>query len=235
MPDSGFGEDLVTPPLLDVAAANLEGSTLRANNAETRMLLCFSPYVRRDETEATLPAQDVPLPLHVVARDANGNPVPVRRGPGRPRKVRVAPSADGATYDAEVRAACRRHVETDAVVRASELRNGSVDLAWAILRALAQETASISWEIEQRPSSRETERARSRRIEGLLAVARLRVEIQRAEAGDVTPHRFEVLRTMLLETILGVAHDTLPAERVAILAEQVRIAFLAVTGDPVTR
>lgn len=170
----------------------------------------------------TTSAAVIPLPIHAVARDGDGNPVRVGRGPGRPKRVRVAPVADEAAYNAALRAAREAHVEDDAVVRAAELRDGAIDLGWALLRSIARETASIRWEIEQRPSSREAERARSRRIDGLLVIARLRIELHRAEAGELTPRRLHALKRLLLETILAVATECLPEEQLRQLERRVR-------------
>lgn len=157
----------------------------------------------------------LPLPTH----DLPGHtPATTRRKPGRPRRIRVAPAADEMAYDHAVRAALDEHVETDAVVAASELRDRSSALLGALVLAVAREQASIAYEIMFKiRDRRDLERARSRRIDALHTLARLVLEQRKAEAESpfVTPAAALRVTDALLRELERVAAETLGPEAAA--------------------
>lgn len=163
-----------------------------------------------DEASPSTTTNVVTLPLHALPAAR------ARRSPGRPRKIRRAPDADEDVYRSTVQLALEAHVAGDAVVQASDLRGKSLDLAWAVLREVAREAAAIAYEIQRHPDSREAERARSRRVDALMRVAQLRVEIEKADDG-FAPHVVARVVRLLVDGIGEVALDCLGPEGAALL------------------
>jgi hypothetical protein len=154
----------------------------------------------------------LPPPTHVLPGFTAST---VRRGPGRPRKVRPAPLATEADYDAAVRAALRQHVDSDAVVGATELRENSAALLRALVLATAREAAGLAYDITYTiKDQRSLERARSRRIDALAVIAKLVLEARRAEAGspDVPLHVQRRVTNALVEELGRVAAEALGVE-----------------------
>lgn len=173
-----------------------------------------------------LPSPTFALPGHTAAT--------TRRGPGRPRRVRVAPDADQAVYEEAVRAALEDHVANDAVVAASELRDRSSALLGALVLAVAREQASIAYEIMFKiRDRRDLERARSRRIDALHTLARLVLEQRKAEAESplVPPAVALRVTNALLRELERVAAETLGPEAAARLMRIYREKQSTVQAD----
>lgn len=168
------------------------------------------------------------LPLHLVGLDAEGRLLHHKRGPGRPRRVERAPDGDGLAYAAATRAALAAHVAADPLVVAVQARAEGATVLRSALIASATEQAAISWELEQRPIGREAERARSRRLDALVAVARLVQQVALAEQGAPPPGVVERVREMWLRDVALIAADVLAPEDAAALIEGARAR---ISGD----
>ena len=151
----------------------------------------------------------IPLPVHVLPGALN-----VRRSPGRPRKVRPAPSADEAEYLAAIDAAQDAYVESDAVVEAAKLKDTTGDLLDRIIVAVAAEAASLAWECRRLQDQRALERARSRRVRALEVLARLVLERQRVRSatGEIPAGKLKQVVDLFVSSIEEVVRAVLTAE-----------------------
>lgn len=168
------------------------------------------------------PPPSGPIPLHLVALDADGHLLRPRRGPGRPRKVRPAPSADQRSYDDELRGALEAHVATDPLVRAVGERATPVEVLRRALVETAREAASIAFEIAQRPLGREAERARSRRLDALVAIGKVQAQIVSEETDAPPPGVLDFLRDVFLRDVGVLAREVLGEESATSLVERIR-------------
>lgn len=168
------------------------------------------------------PPPSGPVPLHLVQLDADGRLLRPRRGPGRPRKVRPAPSADQQSYDEELRSALDEHVALDPLVRAVGERAKPVEVLRRALVETARECASIAHEIAQKPLGREAERARSRRLDALVSIARLQAQIA-ADQRDAPPAGvLDFLRELFLRDVGALAREVLGDQAASGLVERIR-------------
>jgi hypothetical protein len=136
--------------------------------------------------------------------------------------VRPAPSADQRSYDDELRSALDEHVALDPLVRAVGDRATSVELLRRTLVETAREAASIAFEIAQKPLGREAERARSRRLDALVAIAKLRAQIA-AEQRDAPPAGvLDFLRELFLRDVGALAREVLGDPAASLLVERIR-------------
>ena len=154
--------------------------------------------------------QSAPPPKSNVV-SITGGALIVRRRPGRPRKVHVAPDVDERDYLDQVSRAADEFIAADPVLAASSDAGTSV-LARieAILRALAEESAAHSWDRLrlQREARGNAPQLSSRRIDGLLKIARLAIayeEVRRAsgEMNGATLMRLVSMLEVTIEETLG--------------------------------
>jgi hypothetical protein len=128
-------------------------------------------------------------------------------------------------YDRRIRDALQEHIDSDAVVAATELREHSAALLHALVLATAREAASLSYEIThgRRLDSREKERARTRRTEALATIARLVIERRKAQAEspDVPADVRAKVVAAFVEEVGRVAAEVLGGE----VAERLMAAF----------
>src|SRR5579863_10520015 len=93
-----------------------------------------------------LPPPAVPIPIHSVSYNAEGQRLTVASRGGRARKVRPAPSVGEQTYLERLARARDAHVAADALVRALRGAPGADAVVQAVIEGLAREAASTSWE-----------------------------------------------------------------------------------------
>jgi hypothetical protein len=184
-----------------------------------RIFLSPASYKMSSQPPPTGPTS---LPLHLVAIDGESGALLRRRrpGPGRPRRVERKPDADGRAYADATRRALQAHVEGDPLVAAASSGARGAEVLRAALVATAAETASLAWELHQRPLAPLSERVRSRRLDALGAVARL-VQIASEEQGAPPPGILEKLRHLFLSEIQELAADVIGPDRAAQLAAEV--------------
>lgn len=156
-----------------------------------------------------------PLPLHLVAEDSAGNPTNVKRKPGRPRKIRPAPTADELQYAAEVNLLRDHHVENDHLVQALDQHAGSLEILDRCAHDLARESAILRFEIRSaQAASRSTgvEQLMNRRIDALHKLALVSMGRRKLDMIDLDPTSDSVQRVFaaFLDSITNVATQVLP-------------------------
>jgi hypothetical protein len=165
--------------------------------------------------EATPPTTSMPVPLHAVTRDADGNQLVVKRRPGRPRVVRPQPAATEEHYIDAVNSARDGHVNADALVGVVRGQDDANNVLHQIMKALAVESASLAWEIRRgREAGTDVSQYSSRRIDALSKIAH--VELGRRKLGmddplDPNHPRMTKVLNFFLVTVKDALETTLPA------------------------
>lgn len=163
-----------------------------------------------------------PLAVVVPIRDVQSptGALPVKRRPGRPRKVELAPAPDEAAYHALMVEERELQLRTDSVVAASD---GTPEEVLVALRtAAAREAAGLLFE-RRRLEARGSDVAQicSRRVEALTAVARLTLELARVRAGTFDPYSrdMQLIYNFFLDTVRESTTAVLPPDTAAALVE----------------
>ena len=132
----------------------------------------------------------------------------VRRGRGRPRQIAVAPSSDD--YAAVLDEQRREHVESDPLVQ-----RGADDIeALAVLRevaiGVAVESAAVGWERQQAErEGRDASKLCSRRIDALMKLAQLVLELHARRDDELRPDVLAAVRESFVGVAREAADDTL--------------------------
>ena len=153
----------------------------------------------------------------LVPRDAEGNPLTIKRKPGRPRK-RVVPTVHELELAALINEQRDEFVGTDRLVRAVESNIPSAEILGSIVRELAVESAALRQGIRSAQSASKSEgvaQKMSRRIDALTKIAAITLEAHKLGLVEVDLKSEGVQRVFcfFLETIGAVAHQTLPNAR----------------------
>lgn len=163
------------------------------------------------------------LPVHDLPREAR-EVLGVRRGKGRPRQIVCAPDAD--TYLEVVDAERQASVPVDPVVVATA--SNPERLLDVLIHEAAIEAAAIAFECRRAEGEgRDIGQHCSRRIDGLLHVARLvtQRERQRHEVGEPKAEAVEKVRKIFLDSVEAVATATLSAELAVTVMDRIRMGI----------
>lgn len=152
-------------------------------------------------------------PLGLVAVGPDGQPLALRRKPGRPRK-QVIPTVHEVELARAVNAEREAFVDQDGVVQAIESKTPTPDILKSLVLELAYETAAIRQEIRSAQAAAKSDglpQKHSRRIDGLVKIAAITLEAHKI--GLVEPDfRSEAAQRvyrLFMETIGDVADATL--------------------------
>jgi hypothetical protein len=152
-----------------------------------------------------------PPPSNVVP--ISTQPV-VRRRPGRPRVVRPQPDHDEAAYVARVAELAHQSIEGDPLVQAMDAPMTPIERLDIVIRSLARECAGLLYDRErvQAEGRDGVPQLCSRRIDGLLKLARLVVEreILKRASGQMDDETVLKLVAMLVAAVHEVIHDVAP-------------------------
>jgi hypothetical protein len=178
-----------------------------------------------DDRPTSLPA----LPLHAVAVARDGTLLKVRRRPGRPKKVRLAPDADELAYCEATTAELAKHVEAEGVVGTLRGGAGSMDVLQSVKVALAEESASLRWEIRRgRQEGRDSSQAMSRRIDALVKIALIELGVRRLgiDTLGADDPRLQIVLHFFLGSVGDVLRDALGDGEAEALIEKCRAALV---------
>ncbi|HQP34499.1 MAG TPA: hypothetical protein PLI95_04960, partial [Polyangiaceae bacterium] len=199
---------------LNADAAPLIPNRIVVNNPKpgppAQILLCA--HKGQELAAMTDTAPIIPMPT----APAEGEPLVVRRRPGRPKKIRPAPTADQAEYERAVAEARERAIEGDAV--RVLLQSGNADTAevlWAIVEGLACESAALRWNREHAESGgADAQRISTRRIDALGRIADLVCAGRKAGLlqTDYRSPQVSKVADLWLATISEAANETLPVD-----------------------
>jgi hypothetical protein len=154
-----------------------------------------------------------PIPLHAVTIAADGAPLVVRRKPGRPKKVEVAPSGDELQYAAEVNEAREQHVHADPLVRALGGQRSTSEVLHQLKVGISKEAAALLFDRQQAAArGRPIEQLISRRIDALHKVALIELGVRRLGADDHLDPRSEQMQVafrLFVDTVATTAAEAM--------------------------
>ena len=162
----------------------------------------------------------VPPPFELAEhRDADGNLLPLKRKPGRPRRIRPAPTADERAYIQQVNAARDDFVEADDLVRALDGKAATTLVLDQCTQELAVESAALAFEVRSANAAGRTDRIdqiRSKRIDCLHKLALIELTRRKLGLVDLDPSSEPVRRVLdfFLLTIDEAADATLTTPQV---------------------
>ena len=145
------------------------------------------------------------VPIHL----ATG---PVKRGPGRPKKVNLKPTVDDLAYHAEMSRIREEFIAKDPVVQSTTQRKEALELLHNIKIQIAQEAAALNFaRIEDEKRGVNTAQTSSRRINALKEVANIELEIRKlgVQALDLKSERVQKLVGFLIEVVQKAAVEVL--------------------------
>ncbi len=158
---------------------------------------------------------------------ANGTVVPIhaatgaiKRGPGRPKKIRTEPTRDDLIYHAEMIRQKTAFINADPLVRSTGERQESIETLQRVKEEIARESAALHFQrIEEEKYGKDTSQMSSRRIAALREVAHLELEIRRLGATmiDLKGEKFQKIFAFFLETVRAAAGDVLSPEMIDLL------------------
>jgi hypothetical protein len=169
----------------------------------------------------------VPAPSQRPLAAVNGTVVPIhaatapiKRGPGRPKKINPKPTTDDLIYHAEMMRQKTAFIENDPLVKSSSARQEAVETLQRVKEEIARESAALHFQrIEEEKYGKDTSQMSSRRIAALREVAHLELEIRRLGATmiDLKGERFQKIFAFFLETIRESAGEVFSPEQVDLL------------------
>jgi hypothetical protein len=163
-----------------------------------------------------LPLQSkIPMPLHLATHDTEGNPLTIKRKPGRPRKVTPAPSANEMEWAAQVNTIREQYVNNDDLVQSLQNQTPSAELLIKVIEELAIESAAIRYEIQSAHVASRSERIPqmiSGRTSAILKMAAIIFEMAKLGLIELDLSSTPVQRVFefFMETISSIATQTLP-------------------------
>ena len=163
-----------------------------------------------DRTAEILPL----LPRHAAADGG------AKRRRGRPPKIEPRPGMADLEYYSRLSEQKLRHIEADEVVKAVSDKTEAVEVLRRIKVAVAKEAASLEFQrLEVEKRGRDSAQTSSRRIDALLKVANLELEMMRLQRAVIDPHSEQVQRLcqIWVEDLTAVARETLPPEMYDVL------------------
>jgi hypothetical protein len=181
--------------------------------------------VEPDEEDETVEDSDEPtddptdnvrqlLPVH-AAPNTGKNPLVVKRGRGRPRKVERMPTTSDLEYHAAMSAEKQKFIDADPIVLAAKGKD-AITLIRALLVEVAKESAALHFQrIENEKYGRDTAQISSRRVETLNKIASIQFELKKlgADAVDLHGERFQRVFSFWILSLKEVAQDLLTPEQ----------------------
>lgn len=154
------------------------------------------------------------LPVH-DAPNTGKNPLKVKRGPGRPRKVERMPTTSDLEYHALMASQRDQFVKSDPIVRSVEGKGDSLSTLHMIKLGIAREAASLHFErIETEKRGRDTSMVSSKRIDALKKIAEIELKIHELDSDSInlSSERMQKIFALWVETMKEVAREVMPPE-----------------------
>lgn len=151
------------------------------------------------------------LPLHELPKGAETHRI--RRGPGRPRKIELAPTHEERAYHEDRAKDRAQHVDGDPLVRAVRDRAGG-EIVHEALLGLARESAVLEWQREHAPKKgRDPAMLSSRIIDSAMKMAAILLAREKLGASDlsVSPATVKRLQELWLRHVEEIVSGILPA------------------------
>jgi|SRR6478609_2192611 len=170
-----------------------------------------------DENENSDTAKIGPLAMVVPMHAATG---PIKRGPGRPKKINPKPTVDDLAYHAEIQRLKAEYIESDSVAKAVKTRQDPLETLQKIKEEIANEAASLYCDrVEAAKYGKDTTQISSRRIGALKDVASIELEMRKLGHNfiDFNSERMQKVFAFFIDTIRNAATETLTTEQVDML------------------
>lgn len=154
------------------------------------------------------------LPVH-AAPNTGKNPLVVKRGRGRPRKVERMPTTSDLEYHAAMSEEKQRFIDQDPIVLAARSKDAAT-LLRVLLAEMAKESAALHFQrIENEKYGKDTAQVSSRRVETLNKIASIQFELKKlgADVIDLHGERFQRVFAFWIESLKEVAKDVLTPEQ----------------------
>lgn len=146
--------------------------------------------------------------------------VAVKRGPGRTKLIEKAPTVGDLEYHYKAVKDKQAFIENDPLVKAVTGRADSFEILRQVKEQISKETAALNFQrIENEKRGKDTAQISSRRIDALLKVANIELDMKKlgAESIDLKGEKFQRVFSFLIETMRGVAQSALAPEQVDLL------------------
>lgn len=172
------------------------------------------------------------LPVHAAPRvggKGRGSELKVHRQPGRPRKVERMPTTSDLEYHALMAEEKERAILEDPVVKAALAKGGDPATVLRMIKIeVAKEAAALRMtRLENEKFGKDTGQTSSRRIDALVKVANLELEIRKlgAEAIDLRAERFQKIFAIWITSIRDVAGEVLSPEQLDLFFNKLTTAL----------
>ena len=143
-------------------------------------------------------------------------PLAVPRGAGRPKKKDASEEEDPSTYYAAMSQAKASFVDADGLVSASTVRTDSVEMLRMVKSEIAREAAALHFQrLEAEKAGKDTSQLSVRRIDALVKIANMELEIRRlgADIIDLRSEKFQKVFRLWIEMLRQAAAETMnPAQ-----------------------
>lgn len=145
---------------------------------------------------------------------------PIKRGPGRPKKIRTEPTRDDLIYHAEMIRQKTAFINADPLVRSAGERQESIEVLQRVKEEIARESAALHFQrLEEEKYGKDTSQMSSRRISALRELVNLELEIRRLGATmiDLKSERFQKIFAFFLDTVKSSASEVFSPEMTDLL------------------
>lgn len=147
------------------------------------------------------------VPLHAAT-------APLKRGPGRPRKINPKPTPDDLAYHAEVQRQQIHFIEQDEIVKAADGRRDSIVMLQLLKQKIARSAAALEFqrvELQKYGKVQEATQVVTRQIAAIKELAAIELELTRKsdQLLDVRSEKVQKVFALFIERIREVAVATL--------------------------
>jgi len=178
------------------------------------------------------PPSPTPLPLHLLAADDPETGVVIRRRPGRPKKVVVAPTVDQLAYDEQVAELRRRHLQGDPLLAALTDGQPGAEVIHETMVGIARESAALRVDRERAErEGRDIALIATRRIEALGRLASIVLGLKKLGVDEflASPGMIRKIVEVWLREVAEIVHETVPSELGEVLMKRYEERL---RGDP---
>lgn len=171
-----------------------------------------------DNSDVDTSGKVVQLPVQTtsnLARKGKAEEAPAQRG--RPRKVERMPTPADLEYHAQASEEKAKFIESDPVVLAAQGKLDPVAVMKLLRTEIAREAAALHYQrIENEKYGKDTSQTSTRRIDALLKIANIEMEIKKigTDAIDLHGERFQKVFALWVEMMRETAAELLTPEQI---------------------
>lgn len=223
-----MNSDSIRPGDKSDESSEIEEASVTGSEEELELEEDADPIVDGPTTEAERVGKVVKLlPVH-AAPNTGKNPLVVKRGRGRPRKVERMPTTSDLEYHGIIAEERGLHIDSDPVVKAAVANSDTADTLHLVKIEIAKEAASIHFQrLENEKFGKDTAQTSSRRIEALTKIAGIELEIKKLGANmiDLKSEKMQRVFRYFVERVRQVLTETLDEEEVDLVFNRLSTAL----------